>query len=202
MLSYKINNFINNKDGFTLPELLVSIAIITIVTAILLFRYDAFNSTALLNNQSYEMALDIRQAQVAGVSVRAGSGTSRFDEEFGVYVSMSQTGQYIYFRDSGSTEPAAYNSGEEVEVSTLDARFSIAGICANAVSLDCVGGTKLSEVSISFARPNFDAKFKGSDGGGNNVSGIESVSIALQPNNNSQVTRLVHVSSSGQISVE
>lgn len=202
MIFSKDKKYFNKKAGFSLPELLVSISIISLITTILLFRYDSFNSTALLNNQSYELALDIRQAQVAGVSVRGGAGDSPFDEEFGVYLDMTTPGQYIYFRDSGDTMPAQYDAGEEVEVSILDARFSIVNICANDSTADCAAGTALNNVSISFARPNFDARFKGFNTSGNNVSDIQSVTIVLQPNNNSEIERLVNVSASGQISVE
>lgn len=54
--------------GFTLVELLISIAIITVITAIVVVRYRQFDSTVLLKGAAYEIALALREAQIQSVS--------------------------------------------------------------------------------------------------------------------------------------
>lgn len=189
---------------------MVSIGIITVVTAILLFRFDAFNSTTLLNSQAYEMALDIRQAQVSGVSVRGDNKTDQFNEEFGVYFRRGSDGQYLLYRDNGNDKVAKYNydnrndpntRDDVIEKMYLDTRFRITEICANSVSVDCPNEYSLDELSIYFARPNFDAKFWGRNTSGV-VSGINSVSIAIQPLDGGDAHKFVYITPAGQISVK
>lgn len=176
--------------GFSLAELIITITIISLVTAVILFRYDSFNSTTLLNSQAYEVALDIRQAQVYGLSVRS-SGVASFREEYGVYFSNSSPNQYIFFQDNGSTVPAAYTAGEALNTITLDTRFAISGICS--VSPCSSGGTPLNELSITFRRPNFDALFYSPQD-----SSISMVYIDVSPVGSTAV-RTVSVSNTGQI---
>ena len=61
---------INKKAGFTLVELLVTISIFVILTGVVLFNSNSFDSTVLLNNFGYDIALTIKQAQSFGVNVR------------------------------------------------------------------------------------------------------------------------------------
>ena len=59
------------KAGFTLIELLVSIAIFIIITSVAVWNNSQFNSTILLTDLGYEIALSVRQAQVYGITVKA-----------------------------------------------------------------------------------------------------------------------------------
>lgn len=59
--------------GFSLIELMVTIAIISIVLAISLAKYGTFNNVVLLKNQAFGLALDIRKAQTYASSVRVES---------------------------------------------------------------------------------------------------------------------------------
>ena len=72
------------EKGMTLIELIVSIAIFTIITSVVIFNNSEFNSNVLVTNLSYEVALAIRQAQTYGLSVKNGA-----DYPFGVYFDLS-----------------------------------------------------------------------------------------------------------------
>ena len=182
------------ERGFSLPELIVTIAIISLMTAIVLFRYSSFNSGALLQSQAYEMALDLRQTQVFGLSVRSEGSSTNFREEYGLYFDSNNSGQYIFFQDSGSAVPAsrASDGSEDLNVILLDPRYRIDGICVNS------GCTSINDVSITFKRPNFDALFRSSGFAGT----IDEVSVTIAPVSDSTKTRTVNITNTGQISVQ
>ena len=56
--------------GFTLIELMVTLAIFTIMTSVIMANYPGFNNKIALEVLAQDIALSIRQAQVYGISVR------------------------------------------------------------------------------------------------------------------------------------
>lgn len=191
-----------NPRGFSLIEIVVSLAIITLVTTLVMVRFGSFNSSIILKNQAFELALDTREAQVFSVSVRGSQ--NEFREEYGIYVDVDQPSHYIFWLDdssnNGGVEPVlpAFNASpndETIRVRTLDPRFSIVEICINTDS-NC----DVEEVHISFARPNFDAKIRAVTDSG--TSAAQDVRITLAANNDLTFTRSVVVTQSGQITVE
>ena len=75
------------KKGFTLIELLISIGVLGILTAIVLVRHGAFESTTLLKSAAYDLALNLRDAQVRSVSASKAGGS--FAVPFGVSFDVS-----------------------------------------------------------------------------------------------------------------
>ena len=89
----------NSQSGFTLIELMVTIGIIILMTAVLMQRYSSFNNVVILKSQAYELALDVREAQVFGVSTRGTSNSYR--EAFGISFDLTQTNNaYKLFQDA------------------------------------------------------------------------------------------------------
>ncbi|HMO78907.1 MAG TPA: type II secretion system protein [Candidatus Paceibacterota bacterium] len=86
------------QKGFTMLEMLFVIGIFGILTAITIFNYGNFNKNVIMTNLAYEVALEIRQAQVYSLGTRrAGSATptsgrSEFTVKYGVYFNTSQSG--------------------------------------------------------------------------------------------------------------
>ncbi len=70
--------------AFTLIELIVSISIFAIMTALVVVKYGSFNNSVLLTNAAYDVALAIRTAQTYGLSVRGDSGDQDFNKIYGV----------------------------------------------------------------------------------------------------------------------
>lgn len=152
MYIFNIKNTKKNHSeaGFSLVELMVTVGIIVLVTGIIMTKYSSFNGVVLLKSQAYELALDIREAQVLGVNAGGNDTDSR--GAFGIYLDKN-TSTYLLFQDvSGATEFKYDESATESvgEAYTIDKRFQITDICAG---INC-----FNEASVSFKRPDFDAK--------------------------------------------
>lgn len=192
MFSRKINAP-TTLGGFSLIEVLITSAIIGIVTTIVVVKYGAFNSTVLLRNQAYELGLAVRQAQVYSVSVRsAGSG---YREPYGIYVSTASPQQYTLFVDTNSPPNGLYDPGEEVETFTLDSRFEVHELCLGSDTNQNCG---ISDLSIVFHRPDFDANMSSADA----YPASQLGSIVLAGTNDTSITRTVEIRQTGLISVQ
>lgn len=191
----------SKQSGFSLIEVLITAAIIGIVTVILVARYGAFNSSTLLKAQAFELALDIREAQVFAISVRGEGGN--FREEYGLFFSTSGDWrqQYQLFLDDEPNSVGIeggddrFNSGEEVgDPYRLDSRISIVDIRVN----DC--NDSVNNLSIAFERPDFDAILTTVQSG-NSPQSHNEVCIVLSDSEGA-VERKVVVTATGQITVE
>lgn len=191
------HNLHTKKSGFSLVEVLITSSIITIVTAIVIVKYGSFNSSILLKNQAYELALAIREAQVYSISIK-GDGNA-FRDAYGIYIDLNNPQDVIFFSDSGSTEKI-YDSGDTIlDTVSLDSRFAITEICTGS---GCSDAGSFDKLSISFTRPDFDAYIKKINGS-TPVSGQpSSATITIAPTDGGTITRAVTVGSSGQISVK
>ncbi len=186
---------IKNKRnrGFSLLELLIVIAIFTIITTIALFDQGKLNSDVLLTNLAYDVALTAREAQSYGVGVRYSEGNT--GGGYGVHLNTINSDTIVVFQDIVSD--GIYDPDIE-EVRTyqfLNQRGNkIAGLCGNS------GGTlacDIASMNITFVRPDPEANF--------NVDGSSDFSgpayIVLKSNDGTNC-RAVVVENSGQIRVE
>lgn len=172
-----------NERGFSILEVLITAAIIGIITGLVTFKYGSFNNLILLKNQAYQIALELREAQTRSLSV-TGSG-SAFRQPYGIYFATAQSDRYLIFRDVDSN--GYYGSGDTVvETRRLDSRFRISRLC-NA------SNCSLTTLSITFRRPNFDAIMN------NGTIADGRIEVATV---NDTGTRLVTVNAAGQITVE
>jgi len=197
------------KKGFTLIELIVSMAIMAVITSVALVQQNQFNQTLALTNLAYEVGLSIRQAQVFGISVREFEATTRvgaaegflygvnFDERVG------DKTEYVLYADLDGNE-AFSGDTEIVETTTITRgnyieRFcGITGSTATCSTGDDGTGT-LKNLSIQFRRPNPDAVIVGSTG--TTTSLYESALIVLH-SEGGNAERCVRVRPTGQVSIE
>lgn len=170
-------------------EMLITIAIIGVITVVVVFRYGEFNSSILLRSQGYEIALNLREIQVFSISVRGEEST--FRDAYGLYFTTGTPGQYLLFLDANENE--RYNAGEEVgQPVLLDTRLSVVDLRTGS---NCA--QEVDDLSITFKRPDFDARI-GHSGG----TGLAAGCVLLAANNEPAETRTVYVSTTGQIEVE
>lgn len=170
------------QRGFSLLEVLITAAIIGLITGLVTLRYGAFNNLILLKNQAFQIALELREVQTRSLSATGSSG--EFRRPYGIHFSTAQPGSYVVFLDGN--ENGYYNAGEELETRRLDSRFTLSQLCS-------ASNCSLSNLSVTFRRPNFDAVMNNgtvSDG----VVGVSTV--------NDTGSRLIKINAAGQITVE
>ena len=187
--------------GFGLIELMVSISIMTLVSTVILVKNRSFNNALLLRNQAYEIAFSLRQAQLMAVSgTKEVTASNR--NTFGVHFSVGTAPgnkQYRIFRDDQGLVNW-YNSNDVTiggTVGTIDNNYiiDITNSAGNGASIP-------NTLSITFTRPNFDAKFVTSALGATLTGPVY---LKVMPKNatgyNTVPYRLIEITRTGQITV-
>lgn len=180
------------RKGFTLVELLVSIAIFTVITTVAVFNHATFNSSVLLTNLAYEIALSVRQAQFYGIVVRQ-TAAGAFDSGYGIHFDLAQSStNYRLFEDK-PPQNHVYDSGEDVESFTIQKGNRISRLVVTTLS----GTTSKNNVDISFIRPNPDTYIRYDSLAGNRGTKLE---ICVSSPTGA-LKRKITVEETGQISV-
>ena len=197
-----------HKKGFTLIELMVTVTIMMIMTSVVLFDYNTFNDSSVLNNLAYDMSLTIRQAQVYGTAVREnGNGTSagspitvgsvnNFVSSYGVHFDHNNPNSFTLFT---ADITGTYDPANVLQTYQFQRGIKISQLCA---SYPCLDATTLGTIDIVFKRPDPEANITASvDGTASVGQVVSSANIVLQ-NGNGAISKSVVVYSTGQISVK
>ncbi|PIR40096.1 MAG: hypothetical protein COV33_01675 [Candidatus Zambryskibacteria bacterium CG10_big_fil_rev_8_21_14_0_10_34_34] len=189
---------VKKSSGFTLIELMVVMAIATIIMTSFVIQQSKWSDQLAVNTQAYEMVLMIRQAQIYSLGVREDTGSTgdKFDVGYGIYMNQSNANQYIYFADRDSDQK--YDFGEAIETKTFSGGVTIKDVCGSS-SCFFVGGGPLWQASISFFRPETKANIKLLNNGGNPVD-TPPVTIKLQSSGGREVNIIVEAN--GQVSIQ
>ena len=187
--------------GFTLIEMMVSIAIIAVITSIVLFNHRQFSDSLDISNLSYDVALSIKQAQTYGINVKGfNTGTSvSFDVAYGMRFDLSEKTSYLSFADKVPRNQK-YDVGELADTYAISKGNFIESISCGPSPVVCPSGTAV--VDITFHRPDPDASFVFSKSDGTNLSspGVSSVDIVLRSPQG--LRRAVEIGTAGQVSIK
>lgn len=195
-------------SGFGLVELMVSVAIMMLLTSVILVRQSSFNGAVLLRSQAYEVAFAIRRAQLMAVSGNnRGVAAATTTQQYGVFFDTDTPNTYILFHDvnaNGQWDPGAIPPDVQIGApGTIDKRFKIKKIC-DVNGNDITGnGPMHTSYAVSFIRPNFDAKFNDAvDGSYETLTPIY-IDIAQinTTSTSSDDVRRVEIGGTGEISV-
>lgn len=192
--------------GFSLVELLVVVSIFVIMTSIVLYNQNKFSSDISISNASYEVALEIRQAQIYGTLVREGEVGGEFDAAYGMHFKTNNgiIQLDLFSDDNGDIRYVQANDTLIRSKTDLGEGNSIAYVCtynSGSVNERCLSAdnsrTDITSVDIVFRRPDPAALIKDS--------------VAFPPFRNEvrvyiksalgDKVRIVKVFGSGQISV-
>lgn len=193
---YRGAQYAECSGGFTLVELMVTVAIATIITSITLINHSQFTSQTVLTNLAYEILGSIRLAQTYGISVRGSTlAAADFDSGYGIHFSSAQG--YVLFEDTDNDD--TYDgSGEALRAFQLQNGHRIAEFCGRRTAsgtTHCSTGT-LNYLDVTFERPEPDATFVTNTGVPYDEVWID-VSAAQGSN-----TRRVRITPTGHLSVE
>jgi len=98
-----IGHYPSSRSGFTLIELVVTLGIFTVMTAMVLANYPAFNTRIARDVLVQNIALSIREAQVSGTSIRSTVGVTGANTgvagSFGMHFHDNDPKNYYLFTD-------------------------------------------------------------------------------------------------------
>lgn len=152
-----------NSKGFTLVELLVTVTIFIVMTALLVARYGSFNDGAILSSTSYDIALALRDAQSYGVNVQGKtvSGSQSFNYPYGIHFNTipNTNNQFVLFADSNplAAPDGVYTAAADTLITSymMQNGSFVSSLCAGSgPGTPCKSTTLLD---ISFKRPDPNA---------------------------------------------
>ncbi len=187
--------------GFSLMELLVVMGIFSVISLVVLVNHAKFNSSVLLGNLAYTIAVSIREAQVYGVSVR--EYNSSFQTGYGVHIASADRTSYILFADTNANNKYDADSDSVIKQYTLNKQHSILKFCGvkSTGDQECSDGSTLvaiTKLDVVFFRPDPDANIssdKTTDNSGMYSRAVITVASATGE------SRSLSVASTGQIAV-
>ncbi len=199
--------------GFTLVEMMVVMAIITVITGIMLTNQASFNKTLILANTAYDIALTLRSAETYGISSRGVIGIRGVG--YGLHFDHSLPGTFTFFRDSSGSDchvppsgdslapdakvgDCVYQPGERITDYNLGNEAIVSDFCAYTVgSWSCAEANALGSLDIIFIRPDPNPFITVSENG--NVIGTKACLTISAPG--ATVSHYVSVAASGAIVV-
>lgn len=193
LLTFNMRLSTSALRGFTIIELLVTLAIFTALTGVVLANYRSYNNNGLLANASEDVVLAIRQAQVYGAAAKGNTvacgGATSFDCPYGVYF-LSGANNIIFFADVDKDR--IYDAVGDTLVNTISWKSSI-----SIFSIACDGSSCASATSVTFRRPNPDAFIANT---ASLASSIGNLVITLKDTSTNKTTTIT-VTKAGQISI-
>ncbi len=189
---YATNRIMKNK-GFTLMELMVVVAITTVISTTLLANYGSFGDKVTLNNLTYDLALTVREAQVYGLSGKFQEQDNFSNVPVILYFNRGGTPLFYMFADANNNW--VQDSGENISDYNLGQGYQIIDIWANSDTIK--GG--INKLAVRFKRPEPDAEIKDFT---TNPAGIDYSDVRIIVRSPRGEELSVFVESAGQISVQ
>ena len=206
-----MSHYSKSSLGFTLVELMVSIAIVTVILTVIISNQSTYTDTAALAGLADEISLTISQAQVYSIGVRElSTGSQVFSSSYGLSFSLlsgnsGSNVDYIYFADRDSDlvysgDWLCATGGECLSKTSITRGNYIESICV----LKTIGQDQcdVGRVDISFTRPNTEAQVLFFDSNGQSFipSDLKGAMVVLKSPKGSSM--YVYVYQTGQISVQ
>jgi len=186
----------DSSRGFSLVELLVSIAIMVLILGTVVVRFTSFDSLILLRTLGHDVALTVRKAQTYSLSVLGNSGD--FQTPYGVSFTPDATSYPLFAYGGSSARPKYDGTATALETFALGRNYIISDVCVIANSVeDC----NVSRLDISFVRPEFSALFYVPTYTEVQNAAISTGVIKLQSQRDTTVTGRIEIGYTGQISV-
>lgn len=202
------------KSGFTLVEMIVVIAIFSLIMSVALWNQRELNNNILITNLAYEIALAIRETQAYGIGVRTNTvnpTSADFQKAFGLHVDLANDKQWVLFQDKNND--SIYSVDETFAIYKFQNQNGnrIVALCIDhPATSPCFRHTEATPLGSSyitldilFKRPNPEAMFQGDKGlGSGPVVGLQGPAYIVVNTPNNKNCRAIVVEATGQIKVE
>jgi Tfp pilus assembly protein FimT len=198
--------------GFTIIELVISVAIFVFMTTLVVAKYGNFNTSTLLTDTAYDTALVVRLAQTYGVSVKNSAATgTNFNLPYGVDFNLgssycggstSAPNTFVLFADSNPSTADGLCGVSDTSITpyTLSQGTTITSLCAGADQTSCeTSGQSMDRLDISFVRPNPEGNICGTKSGVSTCSYAFAEVVLSSASGGS--SRTITIRQNGQISV-
>lgn len=164
--------------GFTLVELLVTVAIMMFVVGSLSISFSAFDSQSILRARTHEVARTVRLAQTYATSIRGTKDTTSgimFARGYGVSFNKTPDADGVYemrmFSYKGSQSvPRLDNDAGIIEYVSIPKGYIVDLLC-----IELPSGTQncnIEQLDISFKRPEFASYFYAKSGEVEYIDGV------------------------------
>ena len=195
-------NIFFHKSGFTIIELMVVMVIITVIAGVILFNHRKFQYNTEFKNIAYDIALDIRDMQVRGISTsETRTNSDSFFSAFGIHFGIGDTYTLYADTDTGGHTDRWYDNApgcnsasanrECIKSVTLKTGYTVSDICVSGAPA-CTP----TEADISFKRPNPDAQIRTTSGGATYNS------VVIELTSPTGATTSINVTGTGQIYIQ
>jgi len=127
---------LNDKDrrcgGFTLVELVVVLAIVSIITSMAMVNYKASQQQLAIQRSAAKLASDIRRTQEMTLSAREIPNSTIYG--YGMYFNTGNPNQYIIYADKNGD--SSYNGGnEDVEIISFESGVELDSLSPSPLSI-------------------------------------------------------------------
>lgn len=194
--------------GFTLLEVLVSIGIISVLSAVVLINQSNATNKVAISNAVNQFSVFARQAQVFGVGVRVADdgGGGTFDISYGVAGEIGNDYLILFADKNGNgvydgTSACVVGSAQEcLEKITFQVGVIIDDICGQiGASTHCKSTSATDGFSVVYTRPSPEGTLNFLNSSNNIISGFGNELMEVQLVNRQGDCRPVNIFGSGQI---
>lgn len=185
--------------GFTMFELMITISIMVIISALVLVNFRGFNRQVAVGRAAQEVSLTFRSAQARALAVQKFAPTGQFPQGYGVFFTKTANTSYILFADLDKN--GLYAENEKVDEIILPKPLIISGLFAKEKTSP--PGTSYRELHIVYYRPDPVIVMRGvNESGISSDLGAGDVEIILGSSDDSTGLRKVVAWTTGQVSVK
>ncbi|KKU50070.1 MAG: hypothetical protein A3F53_01740 [Candidatus Zambryskibacteria bacterium RIFCSPHIGHO2_12_FULL_48_10] len=171
-------SFKYKTGGFTLIELMVSIAIMAVILTVIMLNQKSYTEVAILVNTADELGLSISEAQAYGVAVKERvTGSTDFTSGYGISLALFEQEAnvgYIFFSDrngslyyDGNWACSTGEASECLKKAVFSGGNEIYELCRVRDNPNNPYQCNIGRIDITFSRPSTEARIKSFNQQGN-----------------------------------